>query len=358
MIKDNYIRYGLRIIITMVIIYLAYILNSLFGFGSIFSITVLLTAPIIIAGFFYYILRPVVYFFDKRSVPRLQSVLLIYTVAGLGVTGFCLWIWPTLRDQTLLFAENAPAMVASVREALNGLREYEILRGLIPEQSEVMDALPVYLSNVLNAAAGYITGMVGTITDYALVLFTVPIVLYYMLKEGERFPKHALNAVPNKYQEDVKIVLGDIDKAMSGFILGRFIVLFLMGILVYLGFLLIGQPYALLMTIIVAVLDLIPYFGPIIATVPVVIVAFIESPSTALWALVLIIVIQQVESNLLSPVIYGKSMDVHPLTAVLVTIAGGKIGGIFGLLLAIPLFMVVKIIVKRVYSILMLRRLE
>lgn len=356
MLKDVYLRNALRILVTMLILYMANKLSFLFT--PVFSVAFLILAPVIIAGFFYYILRPLIHYMDKLHFRRMISVLLIYLFAAVAMAVFMIWIWPSLQEQAVSFAENAPDMIQNARVALEELRGHPFWAGVIPEQSDLLNRVSEFLDHFINLAINSISNWMTTITNIVLVVSTVPIVLYYMLKEGEKFRAGLRHLVPHHYRNDVQIMLHDIDKALGGFIMGRFIVTFLMSILIYVGFLIIDQPYPMLMTLISAIFNFIPYFGPIISTIPIVIVAFIDSPMTALWSLIIIIVAQQIESNVFSPVVYGKSMDLHPLSAVLVSIAGVKVGGFWGLLLAIPVYMVVKVMLRRAYSVLMLKRLE
>lgn len=97
-----------------------------------------------------------------------------------------------------------------------------------------------------------------------------------------------------------------------------------------------------------------PSYNPI----PVIIVGFIESPTMAIWSLVIIFIAQQIQDNVLSPIIYGKSLDVHPLTTVILVLVGGDFYGIIGVLIALPVYMIAKIIFLRVYEIVVADREE
>ncbi|UVI31640.1 AI-2E family transporter [Paenibacillus spongiae] len=104
--------------------------------------------------------------------------------------------------------------------------------------------------------------------------------------------------------------------------------------------------------------NLIPYIGPILGAIPCVIVAFTDSPSMVAWVLIVTIVAQQVEGNLLSPLIYGKRLEIHPLTTIILLLVAGKIAGILGFILALPFYMVVKIIVVRIYRLFLAEKVE
>lgn len=153
-------------------------------------------------------------------------------------------------------------------------------------------------------------------------------------------------------------MLQDIDSALSGFIVTRVLLNVVLGAMLYVGFLIIGLPYSLMLAIISIPLNFIPYVGSLLAAVPVVIVGFIESPTMAIWSVVVIIIAQQIQDNVLSPIIYGKSLDVHPLTTVVLVLVGGDFYGIIGVLIALPVYMILKIIFLRIYEIIIAERVE
>jgi predicted PurR-regulated permease PerM len=119
----------------------------------------------------------------------------------------------------------------------------------------------------------------------------------------------------------------------------------------YIGFLFLGLPYALLLTVIAVILNFIPFFGAILSSIPIVIIGWIESPSMAIWSLIIILVAQQIQDNLISPLIFGKKLDIHPITTIILVLAGGDLFGIIGMLIIIPLYMFFKIIIIRIYEI-------
>ena len=153
-------------------------------------------------------------------------------------------------------------------------------------------------------------------------------------------------------------MLGEIDTALSNFIIGKVILNLILSVMIYIGFLIIGLPYSLLLTVISFFLNFIPYIGALLATVPVVIIGFIESPSIAIWSVVVIVIAQQIQDNILTPVIYGKQLDIHPLTTVVLILVGGDFFGLLGILLAIPAYMIVKIIAVRIYELFLAEKVE
>lgn len=123
-----------------------------------------------------------------------------------------------------------------------------------------------------------------------------------------------------------------------------------LGVLMYIGFLIIGLPYALLLTVIAVIMNFVPFIGAILSSVPIVIMGLVVSPSVAIWSLIIILVAQQIQDNLVAPYVFGKKLDIHPLTTIILVLGAGDLGGIIAILIIIPVYMIVKIILVRIYQ--------
>jgi predicted PurR-regulated permease PerM len=179
-----------------------------------------------------------------------------------------------------------------------------------------------------------------------------------MLKEGEKFGEQIVRYIPNRFRHDGVEVMDEIDHMLSSFIVGRVIVNVALGVLMYVGFLIIDLPYALLLTVVAVILNFIPFIGSFLSSVPIVIIGFIESPSIAIWSIVIITIAQQIQDNVIGPYVFGKQLDIHPLTTILLVLVGGDIGGILGILLIIPIYMILKIVYSKVYVLFFKQRWE
>ncbi|MDF2815108.1 MAG: family transporter [Paenibacillus sp.] len=357
MLQSNFFRICLGIILILLIIYLGTMVS--FIFQPIVSLFSLLIVPLSLSFFFYYLLRPLVNGLEKRfQMNRALSVILIYATGAAVITGFTMWVWPTLLEQIEMFATNAPKFMDRLQEQLINLQNTRLISGLLPDDSNLLNQLSGYLNQGYTLAGGYVAGLISFFSDLFIVLATVPIVLYYMLKEGDKFGDIFTSILPRKFRGQGIDTIHEIDVALSGYVVSRVFINVLLGILMYIGFLLIGLPYSLLFTIIAIILNFIPYVGAILASIPVLIVAFLESPYMALWALIIIIASQQIQDNILTPVIFGKQMEIHPVTIVILLLVGGDLAGILGMLLCIPFYIVVKILVIRVYHLFFQEKVE
>lgn len=348
LMQHKYFRTSLGIIAFLLILYLGS--KVMFLFRPVWSVVNLLIVPMMLGGFFYYLLRPLVDFLEKRKMNRMLSILLIYLVFAGLIALFAALVWPTLREQIENFVQNAPFLVRDLQEQFNSLRQNPAFERFLGQESDLSTRIYAYLNNAVTWVTDSMSNLIGVISNIFIVLATLPIILYYMLKDGHKLPPILLGLLPRRFKKEGLETLKEIDSALSSFIVTRVLLNVALGVLLYIGFLIIGLPYSLLLTLISIPLNFIPYVGSILAAIPVVIVGFIESPMTALWSVVVIFIAQQIQDNLLSPIVYGRSLDVHPLTTVVLVLVGGDFYGIIGVLIALPVYMILKITFMHVYE--------
>ncbi|WP_219834525.1 AI-2E family transporter [Paenibacillus sp. R14(2021)] len=356
LLQNGFFRVCLGIIALLLIIYL--MAKVSFIFRPLLTIFNILIVPFMLAGFFYYLLRPVVQYMVRQRLNKILSILLLYFIAaGIGVVFFIV-VWPALQMQLENFLKGAPELIEGFKSQFAKLQSNRLVSIFAGNESDLSTKLSDYLNRAITAASDYVSSVVSLVTNFVIIIATVPIILYYMLKESEHIPSSVLAVIPKRYRRDAKEVLADIDGALSGFIVGRVIITCLLAIMLYVGFLIIGLPFSLLLAIAAFILNIIPYIGPILGAIPSLIVAFTVSPSMVFWVVVVTIIAQQIEGNVLSPSIYGRRLDIHPLTTIVLLLVAGDIAGILGVILAIPTYMVAKIIIVRVYQLFLADKVE
>ncbi|MBW4081890.1 AI-2E family transporter [Paenibacillus sp. S150] len=356
MLQSKYFRTSLAIIAFLTILYLGS--KVIFLITPLVAIFNLLLVPMMLSGFMYYLLRPLVNFLETKKLNRTISILLIYLVfIGLFVL-FWVLVWPTLREQIQNFIDNTPYLVQGLQNQFNKLQNDPTFSRFFTGNTDLSARISGYLSDAITWVTNSMSNLIGVVSSIVVVIATFPIILYYMLKDGHKLSPILLSLVPKKFRKEGQDMLLDIDGALSGFIVTRVLLNVILGAMLYVGFLIIGLPYSLLLAVISIPLNFIPYVGSLLAAVPVVIVGFIESPTMAIWSLVIVVIAQQIQDNVLSPIIYGKSLDVHPLTTVVLVLVGGDFFGIIGVLIALPVYMILKIIFLRIYEIIIAERVE
>ncbi|MFE6799689.1 AI-2E family transporter [Paenibacillus chitinolyticus] len=355
-LQSRFFRVCLGIISVLLIILLFSKIS--FVFNPLITMINILIVPFMMAGFFYYLLRPVIQYLTSRKMNKVLSILLVYFVLSAIVIVFVVGVWPTLQHQVENFVNGVPGLIENFKQQIGRLQQNRMFSMFAGSESDLSTKLSEYLNRGITAASDYVSNVISILTNFVIIIATVPIILYYMLKESEHIPSSILTVVPRRYRRDGKEVLANIDSALSGFIVGRVIITSLLGVMLYIGFLIIDLPYSLLLAIAATILNIIPYIGPILGAIPTIIVAFTVSPGMVAWVLVVTVIAQQIEGNLLSPHIYGKRLDIHPLTTVILLLVAGDIAGILGVILAIPAYIVLKIIIVRIYSLFLAEKVE
>jgi len=316
--------------------------------------------PVVLSGLLYYWFFPVVDWLQKQGVPRVLAIVLLYCSI---VTVFILIInfaGPVLHRQLSSLVGNAPRMANQLKQRLLELQETEwverLLGGGVASLEDLINQVTNLVSNILTTLAANITPIISITTNVITTILIIPFILFYMLLDGDKLPDTLVKYLPSRHRREARSVLSDMDRALSSYIQGQALVSLGVGILALIGYLIIGLDYALILAIVATVSNVVPLVGPIIGTAPAVIVGLISSPGMAMRALIVMLVVQQLESMLISPRVMGKKLTSHPVSIILLIIVAGKLAGLLGILLAIPAFAVLRVIVSHSYSLIVLYR--
>lgn len=354
LIKNKSILFSLFVALLLLIIYLGSKVSFIFQpFLLLFQAVAI---PLLLSMFLYYLLRPVVKYMEQHKIKRTPAILIIYVVFTIILLWFILSQWPKLTDQMVSLVNGFPDILADVKFQLSQLENNEWVASVFPSDNNFVATITEFLNKGFSSITNYVGKFFSFVSNFAIILFTTPILLFYMLKEGEKLGRKAVRATPVRFKRDMLSIITDIDKMLSGFIVGRVLVNLALGVLMYIGFLIIGLPYAFLLTAVAVIANFIPVIGAILSSVPIIIVGLTQSPATAVWALIIILAAQQVQDNLIAPYVFGKSMDIHPLTTIILVLGAGNISGIVGMIIIIPVYMILKIIVVRVFQIFFKRK--
>lgn len=322
-----------------------------FVFQPIGTFFTTLFAPILIAGFLYYLLNPLVGLLMKLGVKRLVAIALIFILLIGMIVIIFMSVIPNLVEQLVSLAKNIPGFVSNMQNWLQELADRATRFPLFKELD-----VDKYISN-LDVSAGSIiqqslTGVtnglgsvIGKITTVVLLLITVPFILFYMLKDGEKLVPNIERLFPEKQRENIKGLLQQLNKTLSDYISGQAIECLFVGTFTFLGYLLIGVDYAFLFGVIAGLTNLIPYLGPYLGLAPALVYTFFDSPTKALLCILIVLVVQQVDGNVIYPNVIGKSLNIHPLTIILILLVAGNLSGILGVFLGVPVYAILRTLV-------------
>jgi predicted PurR-regulated permease PerM len=285
----------------------------------------------------------------SRLMPRGLAILVSFLlVVGLVVL-VALFLVPLLVEQFAALVRAVPGIASTVEQYLSDALDSLQDRGLLPSdpqqffsrvREDLVGAVRSVAGNVLGGALGVITSTVS----FAVTLFGVIFIGAYLLVDVRRFEAAFLSAVPHDYRRDAKTLWDAFGYSLSRYLGGLALVLFIQGAISAVGLFLLGVPYALILGAFVSVAAVIPYLGAWLSAIPAVIVALTVSPTTALLTALLFLGIQQLEGNFLTPKIQGNTLRVHPILVFLAVIIGGGLGGIFGVIVAVPTLAVLRVL--------------
>jgi len=312
---------------------------AVFGFLK----TVLL--PFVIALIVSYVLNPIVGALNRRRVPRTVAVLLIYAVFILSVTVVLMNVIPMFVKQLNELNEHLPEFTMRAQSMIVEMNRNDVL----PESVRMGINNALYQAEQqLAASIGDLIGRLGATVGALFVAFIIPFLAFYMLKDFQLIEKTVLTFVPTNHKRRTIRLVTDIDKALGNYIRGQLIVCVIIGVLAYLGYWMIGIPFPLLLAALVALFNIVPYVGPFIGAAPALVVASTVSMKMMLLVVVVNMACQIVESNIVSPQVVGRSLHMHPLLIIFALLVGGELGGVVGLILAVPTFAVGKVIYHHV----------
>ena len=306
----------------------------------LFTVIYLFLAAFIIS----YVLNPLVVFLTRNKSPRSTAVLVIFLLIFGGLSLLIIGLVPSIVAEMQGLIERVPDYILRLQDFIAELhRDYH--RFNLPESVRVIidEGIEDLEETLLSVFENMVARILGFLERFVILLL-LPILVYYFLRDFDRIRAAVKESIPSGHRRRATRLARDMDRTLGAYIRGILLISFLVGFMSYVGFLLLGIEFALLLAIIIGITNLIPFFGPIIGAVPAVIVALLESPLLALKVVALIVIIQQVESQLLSPPILGRKLGLHPLIILLALILGGRLMGLIGLLIAVPLAGCIKII--------------
>ena len=337
----RYARTMMSIALTLTCIYLAGLLRSLFMdiWGVLSSLFYTFLASLIIT----YILQPAVDVLHRRRVPRSAAILIVYAVIAAILAVVVLNLIPVISRQIAQLSSSLPAITAELSRWIDMVNS---------RKTYLPNAVRTGIENALNQLEHRVevapTGLFSVVTstlNAIFMAFVVPFVVFYMLKDAKAIGRGIVRMAPARHKHRVRLILRAIDDTLGGYVRGQFLIMLAVGCLSFIGYLIIRLPYALLLGAFLGFADIIPYLGPIIGIAPAVIIALTTSGWPMLVKVVIVnIAVQQIEGNILSPQIMGRTLHLHPMAIVAALIVGGEAGGILGLILAVPALAVCKVV--------------
>lgn len=297
-----------------------------------------------------YLLHPVVMLLERRKVPRLVAVLLIYALFVLLFSISVINAIPVFTKQLIELSDDLPRLTGWYHSWMS---EWEANKYFLPDSVQngvdrVIIQSKERMSQSISQLATNAKSTIGKLLGYAVI----PFVAFYLLKDMKDIQRSMLLIIPQKYRKQTLHIIRDIDESLGKYIHGQMVVALIVGGMAYLGYWWIHMPYPFVLASFVCITNVIPYIGPLFGATPALIVALTISTKTVLFVVLINLVVQVVEGNILSPNIVGKSLHLHPLSIIFALLVGETLGGIIGMIVAVPILAICKVIITRIALIL------
>jgi predicted PurR-regulated permease PerM len=295
--------------------------------------------PFLMAAVLVFLLRGPSARIERLGVPRWVAVLACYVVGVLLLVVAGVFIVPVLANQFAQFVIAFPGLFATASRSLAGLTQ----RYWTPAPSWLRDALSnaqqtftaqlsdwgrVLAADVLTAGGSLVT----LIVDSVLALF----IAFYILVDLPAVRRELVLLAGPRRRQDAEVILREITTVIGGYLRGQAIIALANGVLTAIGLTIIRMPYSIAIGAITGVLSIIPYVGPVVGAIIVAVTGLFVSPALALLGVLVMIIVQQVEGNVLSPRIMSREVDLHPALVIFSLLVGAELAGVLGMLVAIP----------------------
>lgn len=355
MFKDKKIPYLNLIPVILLSFILFKLVNNIGIFTNSISVFISYISSFIWAFGIAYLLNPIMIRVEKKFHTRRNITLLIMYTFVLSIIIFSVTILtPNIGDSIRELGASAPQYISKTQtwfshnmDKIQLLDKYGITKYLDESASTLITNLSKYLNAGINVA--FLTA-IGFTSSFMKFVFGF-VVSIYLLKDKENLIlsiKKLIYAILKKEMADALLVFGnEVDYIFSSFVVGKFIDSLIIGIICFVGLSIFSVPYTVLISLIVGVTNMIPYFGPLIGMIPATIITLFYSPIVAFWVLVFIIVLQQFDGLYLGPKILGNSLGLSPLLIILAILVGGGAFGVLGMFLGAPTLAVIVLLAKR-----------
>lgn len=308
----------------------------------------ILIAPVVLSVALIYVLNPIVNRLASMGVPRLLGGLVAFLVfiGALVLIGFL--VVPSVREQATSFTNDLPTLYGNTTEQLESLLDnFGFSNITLPTYEEAQSFIddPENQDRFISAITERLGAVTSGILEAILVFFIAPVIAFYVLIDLPRIREESEELIPERNRAEVVHVSRNLGHAVGGFLRGQVFVAIIVGVLTSVGFAVIGLKFWLIIGMTAGFLNIIPFVGPWVGGGLGFIVGLVDGDlSKALAAALVAFIVQQIDNNFVSPTVLRATVRLHPAVVILVLLLGGAVGGLWGVLLAVPVTASIKII--------------
>lgn len=307
--------------------------------------------PFFVALIIAYLLHPLVIRMEHKKIKRGIAIILLYVFFIIAIASIIIFVFPSIVQNTKELINTIPVIASEYKDYFNNFI-FTIKSSTWPEEVKdtIMREVSAGTETLQRIAVDTLKRALSLTFDYIFKLFDIllsMIIAYYYLKDAEFLKESFLTLTPRRWRNFLIGAGREINLILASFIQGQLLTALIVGILESIGLLIIHAKYPIVLGLVGGIFNIIPYFGPLLGAIPAVAVALIESPVKALWTTLVFVIVQQIDNSFISPKIIEGRLGLHPVTTILAVLVGGEFMGILGMLIAVPIAAIIKVIIKR-----------
>ena len=322
-----------RVVLVLLVLFLLFYLRQI-----IFIVFIAVIAALI--------MTPAVGKMKEKKIPRVLGASILFSTALAIIGLFFYIIVPPLAKEVSQLATQFPIYMSSMNIDYSTISEQQIDGRLAGPIQEILIEASKFLKNTTTAIFSGIFELLGGLLSAILIA----VISFYLVIEKKGIEKFVKAVIPYDFQPRALRIIKKIEVKLGKWFIGQLFLGFIVGLVTFIGLSLLGVPYAMVLAIIAGVMELIPYLGPTLASIPAIIIAFTVSPFLALLTLILYFLIQEIENYVLVPKVMQKSVGLHPVIIIIAILVGYQFAGIIGVILSVPVATIASIILEDLYG--------
>ncbi len=271
------------------------------------------------------------------------SVVLVSFLLLVILGGAIALLAPSVAEQVKHLRDELPKSAQNVSDYISGFGWGRAIIEQLPSVNEIANNLNT--ANFISSVGGFFSTTAGAVANFFIVI----LLAIYLATEPQTYIHGFVKLFPFERRARVREILAETGDTLSWWLIGKMGSMLVIGLMTWIGLYFLGVPLSLTLGLIAGLLSFIPNFGPILSAIPAILLAFIESPTKALYVLILFIIVQLIESNLITPMIERETVELPPALTIIAQLALGVLIGGLGLVLATPLLAVIMVLVQMVY---------
>lgn len=323
-----------------------------FLFKPVLSFLGVIMLPVVISALLYYLLNPIVNWLEKKGLTRIWAISLVFVVvAALLIWGLAIAI-PSIIEQIMMFVQNLPTYLKEGEQEINLLLKNNA--ALRPQLENIVSNFSskatAYAETFSKSAVTWVSQAASTVAKVAVAVIISPFILFYALRDGEKFKKNLLGYLPTKIRTSSLRILDNVNNQLAGYVQGQVTVAIVVAIMFAVMFSVVKLRYAVTLGVVAGILNMIPYLGSFLAMIPAFILALVAGPVMVLKVAVIFIIEQTIEGRFVTPLVLGSNLNIHPITILFVLLTSGSMFGVWGVFLGIPVYASIKVLLTEIFN--------